>query len=201
MATTSPDNLFSPNPSDNYNLIADWATSMQSVQAALVKRGNMYVGTSTQRTAFTTAPEGVHWQDTNGSKKEYVRQANAWVEWVSPPSDGLVQLYSSTGVWLNGTQSATLSAPISSQKTGIVLSWSGYSSGTAVDSNWNHVFIPKSALSLPGAGNNMLLAYGQSSGGVIGRKYVYVNDTSIAGHADNAVAPNTSFVLRAVWGC
>lgn len=78
MATTSPDNLFSPNPSDNYNLIADWATSMQSVQAALVKRGNMYVGTSAQRTAFTSAPEGVHWQDTNGTKYEYVRKSGVW---------------------------------------------------------------------------------------------------------------------------
>lgn len=79
MATTSPDNLFSPNPSDNYNLIADWATSMQSVQSALVKRANMYVGTSAQRTAFTTAPEGVHWQDTNGTKLEYVMQSSTWV--------------------------------------------------------------------------------------------------------------------------
>lgn len=90
MATTSPDNLFSPNPSDNYNLIADWATSMQSVQAALVQRANMYVGTSTQRTAFTSAPEGVHWQDTNGTKQEWVRQSNAWVAtvddtgWIAP---------------------------------------------------------------------------------------------------------------------
>lgn len=84
MATTSPDNLFSPNPSDNYNLIANWATSMQSVQAALVKRGNMYVGTSTQRTAFTTAPEGVHWQDTNGGKLEYVMQGGSWTPSVIP---------------------------------------------------------------------------------------------------------------------
>lgn len=96
MATTSPDNLFSPNPSDNYNLIADWATSMQSVQAALVKRGNMYVGTSTQRTAFTTPPDGVHWQDTNGTKLEYVRQDGRWygvsplggTVTLTPPSGG-----------------------------------------------------------------------------------------------------------------
>lgn len=90
MATTAPDNLFNPNPSDNYNLIADWATSMQSVQAALVKRGNMYVGTSAQRTAFSTAPEGVHWQDTNGSKLEYVRKSGTWElavsRWSGPQS-------------------------------------------------------------------------------------------------------------------
>ena len=78
MSTTTPDNLFSPNPSDNYNLIADWATSMQSVQAALAKRGNLYIGTSAQRVAFTTAPDGVHWQDTDGAKLEYIRTSGAW---------------------------------------------------------------------------------------------------------------------------
>lgn len=80
MATTSPDNLWSPDPTGNYNLVADLATMQTSAQTALVKRANMYVGTSTQRTAFTTAPEGVHWQDTNGSKLEYVRKSGAWVE-------------------------------------------------------------------------------------------------------------------------
>lgn len=90
MATTSPDNLRTPNPTDPYNLIADWAISMSDVQAALTRRANLYVGTSSQRTAFTTAAEGVHWQDTNGDRKEFVRQAGAWVDtrpdtgWVAP---------------------------------------------------------------------------------------------------------------------
>lgn len=79
MATTSPDGIRSPNPSDPYNLVADWAITASDVQAALVKRGNMYVGTSAQRVAFTTAPEGTHWQDTNGTRWEYVRQSGAWV--------------------------------------------------------------------------------------------------------------------------
>ena len=78
MATTTPDNLFTPNPSDNYNLLADWATSMQSVQAALAKRGNLYVGTAAQRAAFTSSREGTHWQDTDGPKYEWVRKAGVW---------------------------------------------------------------------------------------------------------------------------
>lgn len=80
MATTTPDNLFSPDPTSPYNLVADWATSMSSVQSALVLRANAYVGTSAQRIAFTTAPEGAHWQDTNGQKLYYTRNAGAWVE-------------------------------------------------------------------------------------------------------------------------
>lgn len=84
MATTSPDNLWSPDPTGNYNLVADLATMQTSAQTALVKRANMYVGTAAQRTAFTTAAEGVHWQDTTGDKLEYVRQGGAWTPSVVP---------------------------------------------------------------------------------------------------------------------
>lgn len=77
MATTSPDSLRSPNPTDPYNLVADWAISMNDVQAALNKRGNLYIGTSAQRTAFA-APEGTHWQDTNGTRLTYVRKSSVW---------------------------------------------------------------------------------------------------------------------------
>lgn len=83
MATTTPDSIRTPNPSDPYNLISDLGIMANDTQAALVKRANLYVGTSTQRTAFTTAPEGVHWQDTNGSKQIWARRAGAWVD-ISP---------------------------------------------------------------------------------------------------------------------
>lgn len=80
MATTSPDNIRYPNPSDPYNLVADWGVSMTDVQTALNRRANSYTGTAAQRTAFTTAPEGVHWQDTDGSKGYWARRAGAWVQ-------------------------------------------------------------------------------------------------------------------------
>lgn len=79
MATTTPDSLRSPNPGDPYNLVADLAIMQTDNQAAFVRRANMYVGTSAQRTAFTTATNGVHWQDTNGTQLEYVRKSGAWV--------------------------------------------------------------------------------------------------------------------------
>lgn len=89
MATTSPDGIRSPNPGDPYNLVADWAITAADVQATFNKRGNMYLGTSAQRTAFTTAPEGTHWQDTNGTKGEYVRKSGVWTGgdtgWLSLP--------------------------------------------------------------------------------------------------------------------
>lgn len=78
MAITSPDNIRTPDPADPYQIVADMATTANDVQAALIKRGNLFVGTSALRTAFTTAPEGVHWQDTNGVMHEWVRRSGVW---------------------------------------------------------------------------------------------------------------------------
>lgn len=78
MATTSPDNLKTPDAGDQYALVQDLGALADTTQAALVKRANSYVGTSAQRTAFTTAPEGTSWQDTNGNRNVYVRQSGDW---------------------------------------------------------------------------------------------------------------------------
>lgn len=78
MATTSPDNIKTPDAGDQYALVQDLGALADTVQNALVKRANAYVGTSAQRTAFTTAPEGTSWQDTNGNKNKYIRQSGAW---------------------------------------------------------------------------------------------------------------------------
>ena len=79
MALTTPDAIRSPNDGDQYALVQDLGVLADSTQTALVRRANMYIGTAAQRTAFTTAPEGVHWQDTNGTRLIYVRQSGAWV--------------------------------------------------------------------------------------------------------------------------
>lgn len=78
MATTTPDNIRTPNPTDPYNLVADLAILASDVQTALNRRANLYFGTAAQRAAFTTAPNGTHWQDTNGSMYEWVRIAGVW---------------------------------------------------------------------------------------------------------------------------
>lgn len=84
MATTTPDNLRYPNPTDPFNLVADWGITVTDVQNALTRRANSYIGTAAQRIAFTTAPEGVHWQDTDGSKGYWARRGGAWVEVAAP---------------------------------------------------------------------------------------------------------------------
>lgn len=77
MATTSPDNLRTPNPGDPYNLVPDLATLASDTQAALITRANRYIGTNTQMNA-TAAPNGTEWYNTTDGA-EYIRRSGAWL--------------------------------------------------------------------------------------------------------------------------
>lgn len=81
MATTSPDNLRTPNPGDPYNLVADLATFANDVQVALNKKvSNLLTGTAAQRVAATgTATNGMLWQDTDGIKMIWRKDGASWV--------------------------------------------------------------------------------------------------------------------------
>lgn len=80
MATTSPDNIWTPDSSDNYDYVINAAATATSVQNALTRRANSYTGTITERTAFTTsAPEGTLWSDTNGDKVLWIKQGASWI--------------------------------------------------------------------------------------------------------------------------
>lgn len=80
MAITSPDNLPSPDASGAVKPITNFKALADATQAALVKRANLYTGTSAARAAFlSTAPEGTHWQDTNGTKFLYVKKDSVWM--------------------------------------------------------------------------------------------------------------------------
>lgn len=78
MAVTTPDNLFSPEDSTGYALVQHLGLMQDTVQSALNKRANSYMGTAAQRNAFTTAPEGTQWVDTDGSRKIYIRENGSW---------------------------------------------------------------------------------------------------------------------------
>lgn len=89
MATTSPDNLKSPDAGDQYALVQDLGVLASTTQTALNRRANFYTGTAAARQAWTTAPVGVHWQDTNSSQWEWVRKSTGWVV-VNPSVGGTV---------------------------------------------------------------------------------------------------------------
>lgn len=79
MATTSPDNLRTPNPGDPYNLVPDLQTLADDVQAALIARGNAFRGTAAERAAFTsTATPGMLWQDTDGIGMLWKKDGAVW---------------------------------------------------------------------------------------------------------------------------
>jgi len=81
MATTSPDNLRTPNPGDPFNLVPDLATLANDVQNALNnKQSNVFKGTAAQRAAFlSTAIDGMLWQDTDGIKMIWRKDGANWV--------------------------------------------------------------------------------------------------------------------------
>lgn len=198
MALT-PNGIRSPNDSDGYALVQDLGLLASTADAAITKRGNMYLGTAAQRTAFTTAVEGQHWQDTNGTKGEYVRQAGAWVLWLEPVTTQLTTLWSGTGVYLDDTQTITFSKPLTSCRTGLVMAWSAYAIGTGEqDSDWNYVHIPKGHLLVPGTGTRMTLAKGNTPT-TDSRKYVYVTNTNVTGAAQNSTGENRNHVLRRIF--
>ena len=62
-----------------WNIVTDNAITANAVDLALLKVDTLRVGTGAQRTAFTAATNGIHWQDTDGQQLEYVRTGGAWL--------------------------------------------------------------------------------------------------------------------------
>lgn len=112
MATTSPDNLRSPNPGDAYNLTSDWANSMNDVQAALTLRANAYKGTASARAAFTaTATDGMLWADTDSINMIWRKAGAAWVPavWTWAGTATQMNAFSAPNgfIWRNTTDNMT----------------------------------------------------------------------------------------------
>ena len=111
MATTSPDNLRTPNPGDSYNLVPDLATLANDVQAALLTRSARF-GTAAQRADFlSTAPVGFLWQDTDGIGMLWKKSGAAWVPAVWRWSGTTAQMNAFTQApngfeWFNTSDSA-----------------------------------------------------------------------------------------------
>lgn len=122
---------------------------------------------------------------------------------------GVNKVLWSGALFMNSGHTASLSEAISKQTNGIVLVWSYYQDGAAKDHSISTDFISKYEVSvLAGCPRTCFMAInsGLSS---FGAKYVYVNDTSITGHATNVSSgtaqsgitfSNGNYVLRYVIG-
>lgn len=132
--------------------------------------------------------------------------SNAWGAW-NKISDFDGAILWSGAYYMNANQSVTLSAPVSAQPKGICLVFSTYANGAAVDANFTEVFIPKAIIAQkPGGGHSFVMS--KSNFESIATKHLYINDGSIAGHANNTATgsangityANNAFVLRYVIG-
>lgn len=114
----------------------------------------------------------------------------------------------SGGYYMTDTHRAPLSELISKQPNGIVLVFSVITSGMVENSGFNSFFVSKHAVSVAnGAGHSFFLT-GWGGMSLCGYKYLYINDDSIVGHADNnktgavngITLASNRFVLRYVIG-
>lgn len=110
--------------------------------------------------------------------------------------------------FMSDTQTINLPEAVSEQNNGIILIFSGYDTGSwqPLNSNWISYFISKKEVELlPGSGHTFFMG---GTNGVSGFKYIYINDTTLTGHAANTTVKTDDygkyecnrFVLRYVIG-
>ena len=115
--------------------------------------------------------------------------------------DGMIR-----GMPMTSSHTANLSEAVSAQPNGIVLVFCVYNGNDDTNYSWQSFFVPKQLVALSTEGHTFTLSSGKFT--YVGTKYLYINDTSIIGHADNILTgmsngiryTNDKFVLRYVIG-
>lgn len=112
------------------------------------------------------------------------------------------------GRYMTADHTINLAEAVSAQPNGIVLTFCKYADGAAQDNNFNHFFVPKLFVSeMTGYGSAFTMM--DINFGQICHKYLYINDTTISGHANNSASgtgasgityDNSKYVLRYVFG-
>ena len=100
-------------------------------------------------------------------------------------------LWSNSGVYMNASQTATLSQPVSAQPTGIVLVFSPYSEGTGQNWDWQRFFVSKAFVANRSAQGSVFLL-SNTYFDQFGAKYLYISDTNIRGHDNNQLGVKTA---------
>lgn len=101
-------------------------------------------------------------------------------------------------VWfLSASQTITPSKKLSDCFNGWVVEWQGYSNGAATGGDYTYSYIPKIHARYNNGKVMSVLVVGH--GGGIFRKILYVSDTTITGHANNAAAPANTAVVSNVY--
>ena len=168
---------------------------------------NVFVPVST---AGNTAIGYDNYQKSSGNTNIYGNDVRIWSKTagLSNSPYGVNKVLWSGAQYMKADTTITLSDKISKQPHGVVLVFSVYniSSGSASDSCWHNFFVPKYDIGIDNAGGYCFL---MERGGKLYKKYIYINDDSMRGNADNnnssyslhgQTVDNRNFVLRYVIG-
>lgn len=134
---------------------------------------------------------------------------SAWGAWYRV-HNGAGKILWTGGMYMTETHKLTLPEPISAQPSGIVLVFSRYANGAVADTNFNDFFVSKALVKAkPGVGH-MFVLYATPTFEMMAAKYLYINNDTITGHANNDATgtssttgityQNNAFVLRYVIG-
>ena len=134
---------------------------------------------------------------------------SAWGPWTRV-HNGKGKILWTGGYYMTEGHKITLSEPISAQPSGIMLVFSRYANGAVADTNFNDFFVAKAFVAAkPGVGH-LFAMYATPTFEIAAAKYLYINDTTITGHANNILTgtssttgisyQNNAFVLRYVIG-
>lgn len=130
----------------------------------------------------------------------------AKIESLSPEQKILWGEDATSGMYMTADHEITLKEAISAQRNGIVLVFCTYDGTGDTNYNWQSFFVPKRLVALTTSEHTFVLSTGKFT--YTGTKYLYINDTTIIGHADNNLTgsnngityANNKFVLRYVIG-
>lgn len=103
-----------------------------------------------------------------------------------------------SGAWhISAAQTVTPTTKLSDCLNGWVLEWRGYTDNAPSDGDYSYTYIPKAHAQ--NHSNKVISAIVCGYGGAIFRKILFVTDTTIKGHANNATSPASSSVLSAIY--
>lgn len=141
----------------------------------------------------------------SGAIYERCYYTGTWGDWKTVYNGGGKILWEGA-LYMTGGHKITLAEAISKQPSGIVLVFSRYDNGAA-EHNYNSFFVHRAFVALkPGVGSSFRMNTVNFS--MVATKYLYINDTTIAGNdgnddtgtANGVTYNNAAYVLRYVIG-
>lgn len=103
-----------------------------------------------------------------------------------------------SGEWfVSASQTVTPSIKMSDCLNGWVLEWRGYTNGASINGDYNYTYIPK----IHGTAHSgaVMSVWVVGYNGASFRKIIYVTDSNLKGHSNNASSPANNSVLTAVY--